>query len=361
MLVRKSSGLGLAVAFTLMATCAAAHAQSYSLTVLGSLGGQSSAYGVNNAGQVVGYSYDASGVDQHAVLWQGGTVTDLGLGAAHAIGGTGLIGGAGVNQAPTVWQNGTATALDAMGGVTSDVTALNNAGQVAGDIGNGNLDYQAVVWNGTTPTVLAGLGGSSAQAFGINNLGQVSGYAADASGTFQPVIWNGTTATVLDTTAGNGGVASAINDHGVAVGVSMNSGLNFQAVAWNGSTTPTELSLLGGAANWAFAVNNNGIAVGYYASASGEGGTYGALWDLNTGTAIDLNSYLSPELSSAGWVLNVATGINDQGLIVGSIHNVMTGADAAYVMTPVPEPANYALFLIGLCGLGLAVRRRKAA
>ncbi len=49
------------------------------MTDLGTLGGSNSlAYGVNLAGQVVGYSETAAG-EQHAFLWTKGVMTDLGL------------------------------------------------------------------------------------------------------------------------------------------------------------------------------------------------------------------------------------------------------------------------------------------
>src|SRR5262249_42084386 len=60
----------------------------------------SSASSINNSGQVIGSAYDLNGTS-HAVLWQGGTITDLG------------------NEVPTGWT------LDA-------VTAINDAGQIAG-------------------------------------------------------------------------------------------------------------------------------------------------------------------------------------------------------------------------------------
>jgi probable HAF family extracellular repeat protein len=54
-------------------------AGQYSITDLGTLpgGDLSLAYGINNRGQVVGFSYTASGLPR-AFLWEDGEMTDLG-------------------------------------------------------------------------------------------------------------------------------------------------------------------------------------------------------------------------------------------------------------------------------------------
>src|SRR5207237_6218811 len=55
--------------------------QDGTMTDLGTLGGIrgfSGAYGINEAGQVVGYSYTRTYGMEHAFLWQDGTMTDLG-------------------------------------------------------------------------------------------------------------------------------------------------------------------------------------------------------------------------------------------------------------------------------------------
>jgi probable HAF family extracellular repeat protein len=74
-------------------------AELYSLTDLGTLGGtQSYAYGINTAGQVVGWATNIDNVYQHAFVYSNGTMTDLGT----------------------------------FGGPSSAATGINTAGQVVG-------------------------------------------------------------------------------------------------------------------------------------------------------------------------------------------------------------------------------------
>ena len=58
------------------------------LSVLPSLGGPSKAVALNEAGVIAGTSTSPSG-EQHAVVWQGGQIVDLGVGEAVAINGNG--------------------------------------------------------------------------------------------------------------------------------------------------------------------------------------------------------------------------------------------------------------------------------
>src|SRR5208337_3664997 len=61
-----------------MSMSQSAGAQSFKVIDLGTLGGAASdAQGINNSGQIVGYSEIAAG-DTHAFLYSGGAMTDLG-------------------------------------------------------------------------------------------------------------------------------------------------------------------------------------------------------------------------------------------------------------------------------------------
>ena len=121
-------------------------------TDLGNLGSMnfSSAYGINNSGQVVGESETASGV-LHAFLYSGGAMSDLGT----------------------------------LGGNSSYAYGINNNGQVVGTAATaGNAGQQhAFLYSAGAMTDLGTLpGGSYSGAYGINNGGQVVGSGDTASG-----------------------------------------------------------------------------------------------------------------------------------------------------------------------------------
>lgn len=104
----------------------------------------SAAYGLNDAGQVVGGSYDAS-ANFHAFLWQNGSMQDLGAltwdqSIAYDINDKGQVVGAlqtGQNSHAFIWANGQMQDLNNListnsGWVLQEARAINNKGQVAG-------------------------------------------------------------------------------------------------------------------------------------------------------------------------------------------------------------------------------------
>jgi probable HAF family extracellular repeat protein len=88
------------------ASAAIASAGLYSISDLATLGGDSSAaYSINDSGQAVGWANTAAG-DQHAALFSNGTVTDLNS-LINAASGWILIGAYGINNAGQIVGIGT--------------------------------------------------------------------------------------------------------------------------------------------------------------------------------------------------------------------------------------------------------------
>jgi probable HAF family extracellular repeat protein len=130
------------------------------------------------------------------------------------------------------------------------------------------------------------------------------------------------------------------------------------ATLWNG-TSIIDLGTLGGTNSSANAINAAGQVAGY-AYTTGNASAHATLW--NGTNAIDLNSFLDDSTISAGWVLQEATGINDNGWIVGTATNSILGISShAFLMSvaAVPEPDSYAMAIIGLGMMGFMARRRK--
>jgi probable HAF family extracellular repeat protein len=368
----KTKTLGVvALCLLCVGIASAANAITYTLTELNPLPGDNSsnAYGINNAGQVVGQSYPTVG--SKAVIWNGGTptalsplpsgTTSVGLGindAAQVVGYSDTTGG--VTHA-AIWNGTTPTDLGAV-----SASGINNVGQVVGT----SAANHATVWNGTTPTDLGTLGGTVSSATGINNRGQVvgsSGTTGDAAA--RAVVWNGTTPTALAPLAGDANsYANGINNRGQVVGYDVHiAGISgSQAVIWNG-TTPTGLGTLGGLSSVANGINSRGQLVGWSDAVGGPGSyiteSHATLWESN-GIIIDLNDVLNS--TGTGWLLIDALAINDRGQIVGYGAELNDPQNSlAFLLTPdpplaeTPLPAALPLFATGLGALGLLGWRRK--
>ena len=350
-----------------------ANASGYTFTDLSPQGeGFSWATGINNAGQVVGRSSTFGDAGWHATIWNGTTPTDLsslggGYREAYGINDSGQVVGYS-NFHATIWNGTTPTDLGALGGSYSTALGINNAGQVVGNININSVGspenfggsvYHATIWNGSTPTDLGTLGRGS-WANGINDSGQVVGsshYTLGDSAT-HATIWNGTTPTDLGTLGGSYSEATGINNAGQVVGWSDYdvTAFNYHATIWNG-TTPTDLGTLGGGVSWANGINDSGQVVGSSHYTLGDSAGHATIW--NGTTLTDLNDFLSVSEVNEGWVLDEANGINDNGWIVGGAHNTITGEQHAFLLTPVPEPETYAMFMAGLGLMGFIARRRK--
>jgi probable HAF family extracellular repeat protein len=244
----RSVVLLLSAATLCAASTNASAAPVYTFTDLGTLGGTYSyATGINDAGQVVGYSHTIGNAAYYATLWNKAIASNLGTlpgGAysdARAINNAGDVAGysytvSGTHHA-TLWSGTTATDLGTLGGTHSYATAINTSGQVAGYSNTtGTYNFHATLWNGTTKTDLGTLGGASSYARSINTSGHVVGYADITGNAHQhATLWNGTTVTDLGTMGGTDSLAIAINDTDQVVGISYIAAAQ-HATLWNGTT-----------------------------------------------------------------------------------------------------------------------------
>jgi probable HAF family extracellular repeat protein len=264
---------------------------------LGTLGGESSqAYGINDAGQVVGTSSPAVGSYGHAF----------------------------------VWQNGQMTALDALGNGSSQASAINNAGQIAGHSDTDEGKIRAILWHEGQMTVLPSLGGDFTWAHDINDAGQIVG----GSYTTQQYpghayLWSDGQMIDLGTLGGDYSQAFGINAAGQVVGASNNEQGEMRAFLWQDGQM-TDLGTLGGYFSEAYAINDAGQVVGVTLTEDGFPTPF--VWQ--DGQMTDLQSLLPP---NSGWDLYVAGGISNNGIIAGS--GFVGGEQRPFAMFPTDPPS----------------------
>src|SRR3989442_1451639 len=109
----------------------AAHAASYTVTDLGTLGGtESFGSGLSAGGQVAGASYTTGDSPTHAFLWKPSTPNGT---------------------------SGSMYDLGTLGGTESNGISINTNGQVAGSsLKNGDSAYRAFLWKPSTPNGTSG-------------------------------------------------------------------------------------------------------------------------------------------------------------------------------------------------------------
>lgn len=359
----------LATGLLLISSISANATTPYSFTDLGTLGGAFSyAQDINNAGQVVGGSVTSSGLYNHATLWNGAAAIDLdpvgyyGYSNANSINNTGQVAGD-VNGVATVWNGTSATSIVSPSRfATSRANAINDSGIAVGYVAPNGSPSWATIWNGTTSAF--SFDGNSSSATGINNASHVVGYAstpshASPSGT-NAIFWNGMYTRDLGSLGGTYSFALAINNADQVVGGSNTVGdVVTHATLWDGAIV-TDLGTLGGAYIYsrASAINNVGQIVGSSSTLSYGGINHATLW--SNGSLLDLNTLLDASTINAGWVLSYASGINDNGWIVGNASNSLLGISShAFMLQAVPEPNTYALLIAGLGLMGFVVRRKQ--
>lgn len=356
---RRPALSALSAALLGLLLCAAAHAAEYRIEPLGSLGGSfSRAQGISGLAHICGYAYLSSGVE-HAFFHDGTAMHDLGtLGGqaarAYGLNDAGTVVGwaqdAAGNNLPAAWNASGVHELPTLGWPCGTAWGVNAAGRIVGHAYLSASVYHAVRWDGDTVTDLGTLGGATSIAYDVNALGVIAGAADDAGGVQRACLWVGDQPGSIGGLPGcTSSAARAINDLGQAI--LWNYGLN-RAAFWDDGLL-TDLGTLGGEQSWAYGLNNLGQVVGWANLASGI--YHAFVWADDNGNGLTDTGEMQ-DLGTLGGLFSSAYAVNDDGIIVGYAQDSSYRWQAVR-WVPVPEPATAGVLLSGLAAL--VARRRK--
>jgi probable HAF family extracellular repeat protein len=329
---------------------------TYTVTDLGTLGGETKANAISSNGLITGSSGPSLGY--HAFLYSDAVMTDLGtlsdftMGTGNAVNDAGQVVGEYYKIAPgtvtiqaVLYANGKMTDLG-ISGPGSFASAINNAGQIAGSylLSDGQT-WHGFLYSDGKMTDLGTLGGTGSQARAINASGHVAGVATLTGDTvFHAFLYSDGQMHDL----GPGGEPMAMNSSDQITGITDD---NHAFLYSDGMFL--DLGTLGGALSSGYAINDNGDVVGDFLWTDNR--SYHAFL-YSHGAMTDLNTLIDP---LSNWTLSSALGINNLGQIVGYGTNPQ-GQPRAFLLTPLtptPEPTTAASLL--LATTALLLRRRK--
>jgi probable HAF family extracellular repeat protein len=348
-------------------------AEMYSIRPLAAAADQINVFakGINNLGQVVGYTVDRAG-NSHATLWddEGGhplaTLSlQLPFSEAYRINDAGQIAGkATTDEGRThavYWDRTGIVDIGTLpGGANSFAMDINAAGVVAGS-SEAEIGQSAFTWTraggfvdygNTDPPFRLAVAGFN----GLNNNGLLVGTIYVLLSPYHAALGREGQRGVVDISPpgrNSVGMALAINDTGMIVGYQNGESGGPQAAIFHGDGTFDLLGTLGMEESWAEDVNESGVIVGR---------AFGILEQQLVQKAFVYEEWQMRDLlalapKDSGWEeLFEAAAINDHGVIVGT--GVYQGQIRAYVATPIPEPATVAL-LSSVLGLISLLRMRE--
>lgn len=261
------------------------------------------AFGVNDAGHVVGTSQVRVNGAPHAFLFRGGQLTDLN---------------------------------EQIGGETGQAFDINNAGVIVGTHGsNPNFGTAFVLRpDGSVIDLGPGVG------YAVSDSGYVVGETLNGNGFSVPFVFrdannNGLAdageTSLLGTLGGQHfNLALGVNASGRVVGQSTDASGRGYAVVWPSNepgAAPQDLGNLGAGNSAALGINNAGLVVGH---------SNGRAFLYENGRMVDLAS-LTPTVPGHQlpiWQLYEASRINNAGRIVGQGVPINTAAVVGYLLTP---------------------------
>jgi len=311
----------------------------YDITDLGALYSQFGyVEAMNNKGQVVGWTETPNG-QRRAFIWDAVNgkklipATDRRSSTAYDINDKGQVVGelfffTGKKRSAFIWDRETGlTELGTLDGISSVPSAINNNGQVAGWIEDSADKNRAFFWdkaNGMKD--LGTLGGPQSLAHDINDKGQVVGRSFIAPGQVHAFIWDQDNGMVDIDPNGILSFANAINNSGKVVGVRTQNKRKCGFI-WQKSKGMKEFRLPGKNPS-VIKINDSGQVFGHYETKEFLFLTRHKscfLWDPERGTTkLHFKGYFETH------------DINNKGQIIGT--QAKRGPDHVIILTPKSKP-----------------------
>jgi probable HAF family extracellular repeat protein len=308
--------------------------------MLGGVSGTANA--IDENGRVVGEYFNSDDGEWHGFKYDGG-MSDLGTGRALAMSDDGWIAGDD-GIAFVIDPAGLRSELGTLGGAGSAALGVTTGGRAVGQSDTAaGADHAFLV--GSPGAVMRDLGtlGDYSIAHGIDPNGLIVGESLvqDFDPHAEPFVFDSTLpGAVMQVMPGlySAGSARAINDLGHITGwISNNVDSWGDAFVFDGVDATKLGDIPGKAYSIGTAINNSDQVVGYAFGEWIDSGCCGQIWSnsikrayFHDGiSAVNLNDEL-PE--SSGWLLTLATGINDAGAIVGT--GTFEGVGQAFLMLP---------------------------
>jgi probable HAF family extracellular repeat protein len=270
-------------------------------------GGNCWAYGINDFGDVVGYSSNG-GLSIHAFLWDGEQMNDLGT---------------------PEWAKAD----------FSRAEDINNNGWVVGMAGGVPFDLRGFIKHDGVWDEIPTFGGNESRAYAVNDLNDVVGWTRNEDGKFRAfAIPNGNLNQMTDIGDLGGGAAEAfdVNNNRVIVGQSKADETYFHAFMWSQDGGMVDLGTLGGNESYAWSVNDSNVVVGK--SQMPDGGTHGFIYE--DGVMYDINNFIVPDIDIT--IVNIRD-INSSGQLA-AVGEYPDGTKRPYLLTPmdgtIPEDVN---------------------
>lgn len=232
---------------------------------------------------------------------------------------------------------------------STTASGINDAGQIVGTYHAPGLEWAAYLNTGGVFTPIGVAGHPDNEAFGISNNGK---YISGMTGDFTTIdsgyiLHNGVYSTVTPVT-GPSYVSAvfSVNNSGNAVGeYGLAAGNQFTNSFFYSGGVYTPISLAGWTYTGAVGINDAGVIAGDVSNDFG----------FTTGSGFVEKGGVVTLINFPGATSTYVQNINDRGQLIGE-YQTAAGDTVLFIATPVPEPATWAMMILGLLATGALAR-----